>query len=121
MPVLDEPERFDAAPGGIKMEKFGALRLEMLKNPVHLRSPETGLDLAGARKLAEAEARRRAADPMLLAWYNGVTGEFSPRVECGFEDRPSWLVYAESRGGDLCIVVNDGEYVFVYGASLWRS
>jgi hypothetical protein len=90
------------------------LKIEMLQNPIHLRSGTVGLDLVGARELAEREARRRAVDPMLLAWYNGATGEFSPRVECGFEDRPAWLVYAESRGGDLCIVINDGEYVFVY-------
>jgi hypothetical protein len=51
---------------------------------------------------------------MLLAWYNGRTGEFSPKVTCCGEDKPTWLIYAESRGGDLVIDINDEAYVFVY-------
>jgi hypothetical protein len=51
---------------------------------------------------------------MLLAWYNGGTGAFSPQVPCCGDDRPGWLIYAESRGGNLVIDINDEAYVFVY-------
>lgn len=93
------------------------LRREMLKNPILVRADEGGLDWAGARKLADQEAQKKSADPMLLAWYNGRSGEFSPKVECCGEDKPAWLIYAESRGADIVIDINDEEYVFVYRAS----
>jgi hypothetical protein len=92
------------------------LRRDMLKNPVQVQVDDD-LDFARAKELADREARKKSADPMLLAWYNGRTGQFSPMVECGAEDKPAWLVYAESRGGDICIDINDEEYVFVYRAS----
>lgn len=88
----------------------------MLKNPVQVRVDEAGLDWARAREVADREAGKKCAAPMLLAWYNGKTGEFSPQVECCAEDRPAWLIYAESRGGDILIDINDEEYVFVYRA-----
>jgi hypothetical protein len=90
---------------------------EMLKDPEHLRV--TGeLDFARARDLADRRARELAADPMLLAWYNRATGAFSPQVTCCSEDKPAWLTYAESRGGDLVIEINDTAYVFVYRRDL---
>ena len=89
---------------------------EMFKNPILVRV-EGALDFSRARELADGEARKRSADPMLLAWYNGRTGEFSPKVECGGEDKPGWLIYAETRGGDIVIDLNDEAYVFVYRSS----
>ncbi len=90
------------------------LRKDMLKNPVHLQVEDEKLDFAQAKKLADAEAQKLTPDPMLLAWYNAKTGEFSPPVTCCGEDRPAWLIYAESRGGTICIDINDEEFVFVY-------
>lgn len=89
------------------------LKRDMLKNPTHLRV-EGELDFARARALADQRAGELAAEPMLLAWYNGGTGEFSPQVTCCRDDKPAWLSYAESRGGDLVIDINDEAYVFVY-------
>jgi hypothetical protein len=89
------------------------LKREMLNNPIHLQVAGE-VDFSRARALAEAQARKAAAEPMLLAWYNGVTGEFSPQVTCCGEHKPTWLIYAESRGGDLIIDINDEAYVFVY-------
>ena len=37
------------------------------------------------------------------------TGEGYPNIECGKGDKPAWVVYAESRGGDLTIDINDGD------------
>jgi hypothetical protein len=89
------------------------LQREMLKDPIHLQV--TGeLDFARARALADRRASEIGTEPMLLAWYNGVNGEFSPQVTCCREDKPTWLIYAESRGGDLVIDINDEAYVFVY-------
>jgi hypothetical protein len=51
---------------------------------------------------------------MLLSWYQGKSGESYPNLECGSDDRPAWVVYAESRGGNLTIDINAGQYVFIY-------
>ncbi len=96
------------------MVQCPALTRKMLKNPVAVRVEEETLDFRRARIIADQRARQISPDPMLLAWFNRSTGEFSPRVECCSEDRPAWLIYAESRGGDLIIDINDLEYVFIY-------
>jgi hypothetical protein len=90
-----------------------ALRKDMLKNPIHLQADEK-LDFTRAKQLADKEAQKLTADPMLLAWFDAKTGAFSPPVTCCGEDRPAWLIYAESRGGTICIDINDEEFVFVY-------
>ncbi|MEJ2671683.1 MAG: AF1514 family protein [Deltaproteobacteria bacterium] len=95
------------------MDECIALRREMLKDPIHLQVAEE-VDFAQARALADRRAAEIGSEPMLLAWYNGRTGEFSPKVTCCGEDKPTWLIYAESRGGDLVIDINDEAYVFVY-------
>ena len=55
---------------------------------------------------------------MLLAWYDRDAGAFSPQAPCCTDDKPGWLVYAESRGGDLVIDLNREAYVFVYRRGL---
>jgi hypothetical protein len=90
------------------------LRREMLKAPIHLRVAEEPLDFFRARALADQRAAESGTEPMMLAWYNGGTGEFSPQVTCCGTDKPAWLIYAESRGGDLVIDINDEAFVFVY-------
>jgi hypothetical protein len=93
------------------------LTREMLKDPIDLHLADTPLDFSRARALADQRAREAGGEPMLLAWYNGATGEFSPKVPCCGADRPGWLMYAESRGGDLIIDINHEAYVFVYRRS----
>jgi len=90
------------------------LTREMLKEPIDIRVDDPHLDLPRARAIAELRAREAGAEPMLLAWYNRGTGAFSPQVPCCGNDKPAWLIYAESRGGDLIIDINDEAYVFVY-------
>ena len=94
------------------------LSREMLRDPIDIAVADPLLDFARARVLAEARARQEAADPMLLAWYDRGTGRFSPQVTCCGDDKPAWLIYAESRGGDLVIDINREAYVFVYRRSL---
>ena len=79
---------------------------------LHIESPVTGF--AQARELANREVRKRGGDSLLLAWYEQDTGRYSPNVDCCGEDRPSWQVYAESRGGNLTVYLNEGEFVFLY-------
>ena len=89
----------------------------MLKDPIPLRVAGE-LDFARARALADRQAGESGEEPMLLAWYNRDRGEFSPQVTCCSEDKPAWLTYAESRGSDLVIDINDEAYVFVYRVNL---
>jgi hypothetical protein len=94
------------------------LRREMLKDPIDIDVADEPLDFARARSIAELRAREEGAEPMLLAWYDRGAGRFSPRVTCCGDAKPAWLIYAEARGGDLVIDINDEAYVFVYRRTL---
>jgi len=94
------------------------LSREMLKDPIDVGVVDEFLDFARARAIAEGRAREVAPEPMLLAWYDRGAGAFSPQVPCCGDDKPGWLIYAESRGGDLVIDINDEAYVFVYRRTL---
>ena len=96
------------------MNECVALTKDMLKDPIRIQVDDEALDFARAKQLADEEAKKVTADPMLLAWYNAKTGDFSPQVTCCGEDKPTWLIYAESRGGTICININEEEFVFVY-------
>ena len=87
---------------------------EMLPNRVPVFVRENIEDLKSARKIADQKAAELAHDPMLFSWYEARTGRFSPDVECCDEKKPIWVVYAESRGGNLTIDINNQSYVFIY-------
>jgi hypothetical protein len=89
---------------------------EMLNHPVIVRADDNSLDLTRARAIADEKARELSSDPMLLAWFDKKRGKFSPDVTCCGSDKPSWLVYAESRGADISVDINNEDYVFVYKA-----
>lgn len=91
-----------------------SLSREMLPNRIGLDFEDTPLDLKAARLLADQKAQEVLSEPMLLAWYERDTGRFSPQVECCGEEKPSWVVYAESRGADLSVDINRQTYVFIY-------
>ncbi|MFO7751886.1 MAG: AF1514 family protein [Desulfobacteraceae bacterium] len=88
------------------------------KNPekqyvkIDTQDPEE-LDFAEAKRIAKAKALEICRNPMMLSWKNGKTGEFYPVHECGGTDREPWVVYAEARGADLSIDINDGDYTFL--------
>ena len=81
---------------------------------INLDINDPDLDFAAAKNFAKKKAAELGDDPMLLSWYNGITGESYPNLECGPGDKPAWITYAESRGGDLTIDINQGQYVFIY-------
>ncbi|MCF8061517.1 MAG: AF1514 family protein [Deltaproteobacteria bacterium] len=96
------------------MVSCAELTRDMLPNPVAV-DAEQGAGMEGARERAVEEARKRMTDPMLLGWYDRATGAFSPQVECCSEEKPGWVVYAETRGGSLTVDVNGGAYYFIFG------
>ncbi len=83
-------------------------------NHLKIAVEQEDLDFLKAKELAKARAKELAPDPMLLSWYNGKTGEYYPRLECGSWDKPVWIIFAESRGADIAVNINDGEYIFLY-------
>jgi hypothetical protein len=72
------------------------------------------LDFAEAKAIAKSKATELAEDPMLLSWYSGKSGDYFPKYPCGSRDKPVWIIFAESRGADLAVNINDGEYIFLY-------
>ena len=86
----------------------------MLLDPVDVSVDDPSLGFEKAKEIADQKAREISEDAMLIAWFDRQRGEFSPRVECGGKAKPAWLVYAESRGANIVIDVNQETYVFVY-------
>ncbi len=93
------------------------LTREMLNDPLDIKIDDKGLDFEAVQKLAWAEAEKHGRELMLMGWYDRKAGRNWPDVPCCGHDKPEWLVYAESRGADLTIDVNDEDYVFVF----WRD
>lgn len=96
------------------MEPLNASIKEYPGKHIKIKNDDPALDFATAKNYAKQKAQEMCADPMQLSWYNGKSGESYPNVECGPGDKPAWITYAESRGGDLTIDVNEGQYVFIY-------
>jgi Domain of unknown function (DUF5619) len=96
------------------METDETFTLEMLPNPIPLRIEDPDLDFVKAYQASKRMAGEIGSDPMLLSWYDRKRGRYSPEeVTCGGGTTP-WITFAVSRGADITIVVNDGEYVFIY-------
>ncbi len=87
---------------------------DVLKDPVMLHVDDRDLNLKQARAIADEKAAELSSQPMLMGWYEKSSGRFSPNVECCSEEKPGWVVYAESRGGGITIDINDESYVFIY-------
>jgi hypothetical protein len=92
------------------------LTQDMLSHPVMVRVDDYHLDLMSAKTIADHKARELSSDPMLLAWFDRKRGKFSPDVICCGSVKPTWLAYAESRGADISVDINNEDYVFVYKA-----
>lgn len=90
-----------------------AVTYEMLINPVKL-TMNNGPDFKAAKKSADTKASDIFQDPMLLAWFDKKAQSHSPTMICGCGEKPSWLAYAQLRGGSLSIVINEGEFLFIY-------
>ncbi len=87
---------------------------KMLIEPIDVRVTNRRLNFDVAKSLADSLARNKASEPMLLAWFDRKAWRHSPAVVCGCDEKPDWLVYAQSRGANISIFMNEGEYVFLY-------
>jgi len=87
---------------------------EYLGEHVKIELNEPDLDYETAHYAAKLKAKGICWDPMLLSWFNGKTGDYHPKVDCGGSDKPPYIIYARARGADLTIDINDGEWVFYY-------
>ena len=81
---------------------------------IPIRCEDGKLDFESARDMARNRAAEQCDDPMLLAWYDGRRNVSYPDRECGPGGKPAWIQYAESRGADLSVDINDGQYVFLF-------
>lgn len=81
---------------------------------VKMRVDDADLDLAAASALAKEKARALDKNAMMLSFHSGKTGEFWPNYECGGDDRPPWIVFAQARGYNLLVDINEGEFEFFY-------
>ena len=89
---------------------------EQTKAPeiIKLRIEDPDLNFEKACDLSRIRAREIDKDAMMLAWFNRRNGEGFPDYDCGAGDKPPWRVFADARGGNLTIDVNDGEFIFIY-------
>nr|WP_320193217.1 AF1514 family protein [uncultured Desulfobacter sp.] len=71
------------------------------------------LNFKQAKALAKEIAQQNGKNSMILSWKNGKTGEFYPTRECGTQKKPAWIYYAQVRGANLTININNGEYIFM--------
>ena len=78
----------------------------------------TALDYAAAHAIADVLGKKVARDAMLVAWFDGKNDMGYPVVQECTGDKPGWLAYAESHGGNLEVNINDGEFVFVFATGL---
>jgi hypothetical protein len=87
---------------------------DMLPTPVRLQI-DGDLDFTRAQNIAKDRAKTYYSDSMLLSWFDKKNSRYSPHeAECCIEGKPSWVEYARSRGGNLTIDINDGEFIFVF-------
>lgn len=90
--------------------QLGSYPLERVKLSVS----DQDLDVAKAGAMAKERARDMDPNAMMLSYYSRKTGEFWPNYECGGGGRPPWVVFAEARGYNLLIDINDGQFEFYY-------
>ncbi|BBO70352.1 hypothetical protein DSCA_42820 [Desulfosarcina alkanivorans] len=96
------------------MAELQTTSTEYTRDTVKMTVEDATLDLNEARAMAKAKARDMDSNAMMLSYHSGKTGEFWPNYECGGSGRPPWLVFAESRGYNLKIDINNGDYEFFY-------
>jgi hypothetical protein len=86
---------------------------EISHETIQLHIPDADMPFANVRTAARDKAREINSQAMMLAWYDAHADRGYPDYECSSE-RPFWEMFAESRGGNLRIEVNDGAYVFIF-------
>ena len=96
------------------MAELQATSTEYTLDTINLNVENPQLDLTAASAIAKEKAREIDSNAMMLSYHSGKTGEFWPSYDCGGGGQPPWIVFAESRGYNLKIDINEGEYEFFY-------
>lgn len=96
------------------MAELHASSTEYTLDTVTIDISDPDLNMTTARDMAKTKARDIDSNAMMLSYHSGKTGEFWPNYDCGGGGRPPWIVFAESRGYNLKIDINNGEYEFFY-------
>ena len=82
---------------------------------LNLTIDDPGLDFSQARDRAkEAAVAHCPTPPMMLSWNDKKAGRFYPTFECNRSDQPPWIAYAQARGANLTVDINQGDYVFLF-------
>lgn len=84
---------------------------------VDLRPTPSPSDYLEALRIADAEARARLRDPMLLSWYDRDRDFESPQhaSECHAASAvPGYVDYGLNHGAQLRIDIEQGRFVFFY-------
>ena len=76
------------------------------------------LDYAIASAIAQRLTQQAAGETLLLAWFDAKNNAGHPDVQECTGDKPGWLAYAQSHGGNLAVNINGGEFMFVYATGL---
>jgi hypothetical protein len=87
---------------------------EYTLDTVALTVDDPELDLPSASAMAKEKARELDSNAMMLSYHSTKTGEYWPNHDCGSDTKPPWIVFAESRGYNLKIDINNGEFEFYY-------
>jgi len=96
------------------MAQINSQNMDVPAERLTLQSGDPDLAFTSAKDLAKQTAQERSRDAMLLSWYDGKTGNFYPRYDCGGHGQPAWVLFAESRGANLTVDIDDGDYVFMF-------
>lgn len=96
------------------MAELHASSTEYTLDTVTIDISDPDLNMTTARDMAKTKARDIDSNAMMLSYHSGKTGEFWPNYDCDGGGRPPWIVFAESRGYNLKIDINNGEYEFFY-------
>lgn len=78
-----------------------------------LKIDDADFDFLKAKDIAKEKALERCDYPMILSWSNKKNGVTYPDYECGVNEKPFWIRYAEGRGANLIVDFNEGEYTFM--------
>jgi hypothetical protein len=81
---------------------------------LRLRMESGAHDFESAAQRAREAAREISRDAMMLSWYDRERDTGYPAFECSGSDRPPWQVFAESRGANLIVEINEGAYLFFF-------
>ena len=82
---------------------------------ITITTEKAGMDFDAARKVTGALAKSYNPETSLMAWFDKKQNKHSPsQVLCDAEGLPGWEEYGRHHGGQKKVVVDNGDYVFIY-------